>query len=801
MRALILILLALTGPLSAFTPVLNLVHPRGGQRGSEMEVNFHGERLEGVEEALFYQPGLTLSAIEIRNPKHVVARLTIAPDALLGEHSLRLRTTRGLTQLRSFWVGAFPNVAEVEPNATFDQAQRVELNQTVNGIAGNEDDDYYVCSLKKGQRLSVEIEAMRLGRTMFDAYVAILDPRKFELASVDDTPLLRNDAFASIIAPEDGDYRILVHEAAYEGNENCQYRLHIGSFPRPKAVFPTGGKPGETLDFTFIGDPSGVISQTITLPPDGGPGIPLYPEHDGLLSPSPNRIILSSLDSVSESGGNHTRKNAMPVASIPVAIHGVLDLEEEDWFVFNGKKGQELVLRVLARSLRSPLDSILSVHGKSKENLANNDDQGSPDSMLSLSCPEDGPYHVRIRDQLGRCGPDFTYRIEITEKSSTIAATLPTLERNNSQKGKTFPVPRGNRYAALVQIVRENLSCEAVFEAGSLPAGVTLHCPPIKREMTSFPVVFNAAPDAPLAGGLHAFTIRSAGDAPPLVGSLTDTVHHIEINNEGPYHSATLDRIATAVIDEAPFKIDLEAPAVPIVKNGTLRLKVRATRNEGFAEKITVRFLWNPPGISGPVSIDLPGDQSEAFYELNASNDAAAAEWQVCVVAEASTPHGPVLVSSSLAPLKVSEPYVAMNLEIAATEQGKATTMLAKIETLQPFEGPAKVELIGLPHGTSCPPQSITKDQPEVLFPITVAPDARIGKHNGVFCQVHIPHHGGTVLHQTAMGGTLRIDAPAAPVAAVAAAGAQAPPAPPPPAAAPGTKPLSRLEQLRQRSK
>ena len=62
------------------------------------------------------------------------------------------------------------------------------------------------------------------------------------------------------------------------------------------------------------------------------------------------------------------------------------------------------------------------------------------------------------------------------------------------------------------------------------------------------------------------------------------------MNNEGAYHSASFDRIATAVTNEAPFKIDLDAPAVPLVQNGTLPLKVRLTRSPGYAEKISVRF-------------------------------------------------------------------------------------------------------------------------------------------------------------------------------------------------------------------
>lgn len=795
----LLALLALLTPLSAFSPELHLIEPRGGQRGTEMEIRFLGKRLEETSEILLYEPGLTISNIENKAENQSVAKLTIAADAPLGEHSVRVRTAGGLSELRSFWVGQFPTVGEVEPNATFDQAQRVELNTTVQGVAGNEDDDYYVCSLKKGQRLSVEVEAMRLGRLMFDAYVAILDPKKFELASCDDTPLLRNDAFASIIAPEDGDYRIVVREAGYEGTADSQYRLHIGMFPRPKAVFPIGGKPGETLEFTFIGDPSGPFKQSITLPSEAVASFPIFPIHDGLASPSPHWITVSPLDAASESGTNKDPASATAAPPIPCALHGTLaGGKKMDWFKFAAKKDQNIVLRVLARSHRSPLDAILSLHQMDGNQIAANDDQGSPDSLINWTCPADGEYCVRVRDQLDRTGEDFTYRIEITDKKPSIAANLPTIERVNSQKWKTFPVPRGNRYAAVVNVTRENIACDALFESGPLPPGITMTAPAIPKSVTTFPVVFEAAADAPLAGGLVPFSIKATGDV-PLTGSLIDTIHHVDVNNQGPYHSVSVDRVATAVIHEAPFKIDIETPAVPIVKNGTLALKVRATRKEGYAEKITVRFLWNPPGVSGPVTLDIPGDQSEILYELNANNDAAIGDWQVCVLAEANTPQGTVLVSSALTSLKIAEPFVSMTLDLAATEQSKPTAMLAKIEQLHPFEGTATAELFGLPHGAACPPQNFTKDQTELTFPVAIAADATVGKHNAVFCRVLIPQNGTTILHQTAMNSTVRIDAPApAPVAQ-----ADAPPAPEKPAGeqAKAEKPLSRLEQLRQRAK
>jgi len=801
LRAAALANLLVTGAV-AFTPVLNLINPRGGQRGTEMEVNFHGERLDELEEAIFYQPGLSISGIEFREEgKHAVARLNIAADAALGEHSVRLRTKRGITELRSFFVGQFPTLDEVEPNNSFDEAQRVELNTTVHGIAGNEDEDIFIVTLAKGQRLSVEVEAMRLGRTMFDAYVAILDPRRFELASCDDATLLRTDAFVSIIAPEDGDYRVIVREAAYEGNDNCQYRLHIGTFPRPSAIYPSGGKPGEEIEFTFIGDPGGPFTQTFTLPSDGVGSVPIFPEQDGLSAPSPHWVHVSPLDHVLESEGNANLKTATPLPPLPCAVHGILAGDQEaDWFKFEAKKDENLIISVLARKLRSPLDSVLSLRDSAGKNLATNDDQGGPDSVITWACPEDGEYFLNIRDQLKRTGDDFTYRIEILRRSQAIAATLPTVERVNTQKWKTFSVPRGNRYAAVINLTRENIGCDILFEAASLPPGVTLHAPMVARSVNNFPVVFEATEDAAIGGGLHAFTIRSTGDAPELSGRLTDTIHHIDVNNQGPYHSASFEQIAAAVVSEAPFKIDVEPPAVPLVRNGTLRLKVVATRAEGYAENITVRFLWNPPGVSGPVSVEIPGDQTEVLYELNANAEAAVAEWPVCVIAEAATLQGPIVISSALVPLTVAEPFLSMTLDLAATEQGRATSVLGKLELTREFTGEATAEIVGLPHGVTAEPVKFTASESELTFPLAVAADATVGKHATLFCRILVPQDNDSILHQTGHGGTLRVDAPPPapvdqPAMEEAPAIAEAQPD------APAEKPLSRLEQLRLRAK
>src|SRR5205807_4597656 len=103
--------------------------------------------------------------------------------------------------IRTFWVGALPVIEEKEPNNDFANPQKISLNVTVHGVVDAEDVDYFAFEAKKGQRITAEIEAMRLGEAMFDPYIAILDSKRFELAASDDAPLLGQDGLVSVTIP------------------------------------------------------------------------------------------------------------------------------------------------------------------------------------------------------------------------------------------------------------------------------------------------------------------------------------------------------------------------------------------------------------------------------------------------------------------------------------------------------------------------------------------------------------------------------------------------------------------------
>src|SRR5690606_31424702 len=127
------------------------------------------------------------------------------------------------------------------------------------------------------------------------------------------------------------------------------------------------------------------------IPADASGRFPLYPVRDGIPSPSPVWIQVSPLTVGSETEPNRNAKTATRLPELPCAAHGIIGEENDnDFFAFQAKKGENLTLKVHARSLRSPLDSVLSIRDGNGRNLANNDDQGGPDSILQWSAPEDG---------------------------------------------------------------------------------------------------------------------------------------------------------------------------------------------------------------------------------------------------------------------------------------------------------------------------------------------------------------------------------------------------------------------------
>jgi hypothetical protein len=151
-----------------------------------------------------------------------------------------------------------------------------------------------------------------------------------------------------------------------------------------------------------------------------------------------------------------------------------------------------------------------------------------------------------------------------------------------------------------------------------------------------------------------------------------------------------------------------------------------------------------------------------------------------------------------MATLEIAPPFVQFAMQRSDAEQGKQTEIVCKVTHNTPFEGAAKVQILGLPHKVTAPEMDLTKDMAELVFKVTTDAESPPGNHKNIFCQVVLTANGEPIVHS--VGGTeLRIDKPLPkPVAAPAPQPAPQVAAQPAPQPAPAPeKRLTRLEKLR----
>ena len=748
--------------LHATQPRLNSTTPPGAQRGTEIEVKLNGSRLDDAQELIFYRPGIEMLKLDVKT-NTVKARLRIAKDCVLGEHQLRVRTATGVSDLKTFYVGPFPTVDEVEPNDESGKAQKIAPNNTVQGVVADEDVDSFVIQAKRGDRISAEIEAMRLGRSAFDPYLAIFDSKGTLLAKADDTALLMQDAFLSIMAPKDGAYTIQVRETSYGGNSQFAYRLHLGTFPRPTGVYPAGGQTGERLIVRFVGDPLGEFAQTIKLPAAPDERFGAFANSGGIESPSPNWIRVSAFPNVLESGDNQSPQSATSAVteseeSAPIALNGIISKSgEADWFRFKAKKGKALDVSVFARRLRSPLDSLLEVRDKDGNTIASNDDSGGPDSSLKFTPDADGEYFVVVKDQLRHGGPDFVYRVEITPVESSLSLSIPQVARNDSQTRQYIVVPRGNRFATLMSAKRANFNGELTFSMDGLPVGVKMLADKLPEKANALPIVFEAASDAPVAGKLLDLIATSANDKQTVTGHFKHDVELVEGPNNTFYYGTDVEKLYVAVTKEIPFKIRITETKVPLLQSGNLDLKVVAERSSGFTEAISLKMVWNPPGVNTVTDINIPKEKNSVTIPLSAKSDAETRQWKIAVLGSATVGGGTVWASTQLAPLDVAPPMLLGKIDTLNVSPGQSAKLVCKLEQKESFDGKASVKLMGLPDKVTTSDLEITHDSKEASFDLTIDPKASLGSQKGLFCRVTFKRGAEEFTQDIAKGGVLRL--------------------------------------------
>lgn len=154
---------------------------------------------------------------------------------------------------------------------------------------------------------------------------------------------------------------------------------------------------------------------------------------------NPRLLAVShGLTDVAEVEPNNEPEKSLLVA-VNSAINGSSDQNGEDWFRFEAKRGQRVIVECLAMRLDSTMDGTLTLTNKVGKPLATNSDYFGADPFLDFVAPEDGEFFVKFHDLTYNGGAP--YRLVISDRphvenvfpraiTAGQSATLTVLGRN-----------------------------------------------------------------------------------------------------------------------------------------------------------------------------------------------------------------------------------------------------------------------------------------------------------------------------------------------------------------------------------
>ncbi len=136
------------------------------------------------------------------------------------------------------------------------------------------------------------------------------------------------------------------------------------------------------------------------------------------------RFEVGNLTEVSEEEPNSVFASAQTLPALPLVVNGQIKNADRDFFRFQARAGQRLVIEVKGRAIKPYLaDAVpgwfqprIALYNSAGDLIAEEDDfRSDPDPVMFFTVPADGDYVLEIWDALSRGRDDLVYRVKIGE--------------------------------------------------------------------------------------------------------------------------------------------------------------------------------------------------------------------------------------------------------------------------------------------------------------------------------------------------------------------------------------------------
>jgi hypothetical protein len=395
---------------------LNHTSPSALAPGKTTTVTFLGEHLEGAVALWTSFPSKVTPAAPGKTndpgPGKVALQVSVPDNAPVGIGAVQLATTNGVSDFHLFMIDDLPGVARSATNRAFASAQELKLPVAVEGNCEEAGFDYYAFKAKKGQRVSVEVVANRLGSPL-DPVVRLLDAVGKELVYCDDDPAVGSDARLSFTAPSTGRYVIELRDIGYQGGPKYRYRLRVGNFPLAGATFPLGAQRGTRTKVAFIGRAVEGLRPMDALLPENATRVLLNAKFRRDQGCGFCALVAGQFPELMEVEPNDTPEAATKIPIPSVANGRFARTKDRDWYEFSAARDQRLIFSGRTRSLGSPCDLLMRLFDGNGKQLAEADISGANEGTLTNKFSEAGTYRLLVEELSHQGGPDLAYRIEV----------------------------------------------------------------------------------------------------------------------------------------------------------------------------------------------------------------------------------------------------------------------------------------------------------------------------------------------------------------------------------------------------
>ena len=636
---------ALTPP-NPQAPTLNMPVPLGIQRGSAIDLTLTGTNLAGPTGLWTSFPATVTIPTDANNGKDnakLRVHLDVPKDAPLGFHSIRLATTRGMSNFRLFCIDDLPQIMEVDTNRSKTTPQEVAHPCVVVGKADAESNHYYKIRVKGGERVSFEILGRRLGSPV-DPQLTLLDAhtgQELPEGHSNDAPGLQADPRLTYLFRQAGEYLIEVRDALYRGGADYGYRLRIGDFPCATVPIPMAVRRGGQATVHFTGPMvEGVAPVEIAAPADPTiSAISLTPRGANGLSGWPVLLAISDFEERVEQEPNNDPAHANRIP-VPCGITGqFLQSGDVDQFVFTAKKGQRYLIEAQTHELHSPTEVYMVLKDAKGTQVAASNPTAGP--RLDFTAPADGDFTLAVEHLLYWYGPSEAYRITVVPYEPGFELSL-GIDRLDVPPGGTAPI-------SLVLTRRDYTGPIDVSVTGhpAITGHATINAGQPANAKQPAPVLFvSASPNAP-AGPYH---LRIQGSA--TIGGKT-VVHDATVKAVATQNLSglayppqeVLSPIGLAVIEKPPFTLSARVDQSEASAGSTIPLTITVQRAKGFDEEITLAPVNLPPNVTTTLK-KIPKGESEIKGELKPAANAPLGPFVMSVTGKAKVQNKEVAVTA-----------------------------------------------------------------------------------------------------------------------------------------------------------